>query len=105
MMFFWLFLSVFAFGTGEYLSKKWSLSPSPILAFILVFPYMIGTWIWLPALKAGKSLATTGITWSVMSAMTTVGIGMLLYHEKINWHNFIGLLFSVCGLALLQING
>ena len=79
MMFFWLFLSV--------------------------FPYMVGTWLWLPALKAGKNLATTGITWSVMSAAATVGIGILLFHEKLNAYNYVGLLLSVLGLALLQIKG
>ena len=82
MMFFWLFLSVFAFGIGEYLSKKWSLQPDRLLALLLVLPYMVGTWLWLPALRAGKSLATTGISWSIMSAMTTVGIGVLLYHKE-----------------------
>jgi multidrug transporter EmrE-like cation transporter len=105
MMFLWLLLSVLAFGAGEYLSKKWSLQPSPLLALLLVLPYMAGTWLWLPALKAGKNLATTGITWSVMSAAATVGIGIVLFHEKLNVYNYIGILFSVLGLVLLQIKG
>ena len=103
MMFFWLMLSVCAFGIGEYLSKKWSLDPSIKLAALVAVPYIAGTWLWLPALKAGKSLATTGIAWSLMSALMTVGLGVLCFKEKLSDPNYVGLALALLALILLQI--
>jgi multidrug transporter EmrE-like cation transporter len=66
---------------------------------------MIGTWLWLPALKAGKDLATTGVAWSVMSAFVTVGLGVLFFKERLTAVNYVGLVMAVIALVLLQIKG
>lgn len=85
------------------MSKKWSLEPSITLASVLVFPYMVGTWLWLPALKAGKSLASTGIAWSVMSALMTVGLGVIFFEEKLTEPNYAGLVLAIVALVLIQL--
>ena len=103
MTFVWLLLSVLAFGVGEYLSKAWSIKPSLTLAMILVFPYMVGTWLWLPALQCGGSLAKVGIAWSIMSALVTVGLGLFCFHEVLSWYNYVGIGLAVAALVLLQV--
>jgi multidrug transporter EmrE-like cation transporter len=103
MMYLWLTLSVMIFGVGEYLSKKWALNSSFGLAAIVVLPYMAGTWLWLPALKAGKNLSTVGIAWSIMSAAVTVGLGLICFEEKLSELNYAGLALALVSLILLQI--
>lgn len=103
MMFLWLTLSVLSFGIGEYLSKRWSLAPSWKLAVSLVIPYILGVLLWLPALRAGKSLAITGTTWTIMSTAVTVGIGVIGFHEHLTGLNWWGVWLAVISMILLQL--
>ena len=100
-MLLWLFCSVFMFGTGEYLSKRWSLTPSYSLAAITLIPYLSSSLIWLLALKAGKGLVLVGMMWSLLAALATAGIGLIGFHEHLTSYNYYGLILAILALILL----
>lgn len=104
-MFFWLTLSVLVFGVGEYLSKRWTMEPTFWSAAAIIIPYMAATWLWLPALKAGKNLSTTGVAWSVMSSLVTVCLGIFFFKEKLSITNYVGLVMAILSLILIQSKG
>ena len=103
MIFFWLTLSVLFFGAGEYYSKVWSLNPSMHQTFWVLIPYLLGSFCWLPALLLGQNLTRIGTAWSVLSTIMTLVLGLVVFEEKINAWNGVGIGFALVALILLQV--
>ena len=85
----WLLASALLFACGEFLSKKFALQPSWSLVLMTVSAYVIGVLLWLPAILQKNQLSVTGTIWSVLSMLSTVFIGLLLFHEKLSLTGFI----------------
>lgn len=98
----WLLLSVISFGFGEYISKAFSLKPSMFLAGIIVIPYVVGVWLWLPAILKMQSLSVAGTIWNVMSTIVTICIGVFIFKEQLTYVNAIGILFAILAIILLS---
>lgn len=98
----WLLLSVISFGFAEYISKLFSLKPSLFLAGIIVVPYVIGVWLWLPAILKMQSLSVAGTIWNVMSTIVTVGIGVIIFKEHLTYTNVVGILCAIMSIILLS---
>lgn len=98
----WLLLSVVSFGFGEYISKLFSLKPSLFLAGIIVIPYVIGVWLWLPAVLKMQSLSVAGTIWNVMSTIVTISIGVLIFKEQLTYANVAGILCAILSIILLS---
>jgi multidrug transporter EmrE-like cation transporter len=98
----WLLLSVISFGFGEYISKLFSLKPSVFLAGIIVVPYVIGVWLWLPAVLKMQSLSVAGTIWNVMSTVVTVAIGVIVFKEHLTYTTVLGILFALTSIVLLS---
>ncbi len=73
---YWLVLSALFFAFGEFLSKKFALSPKITLVFLIILVYSLGTLAWLPAILQKNQLSIVGTIWSVMSLLATVLIGV-----------------------------
>lgn len=99
----WLLISTACFACGEYLSKKWGMSPSWKMTLAVLLPYMLGTLAWLPSLLHKNSLSVMGIAWSLMSVMATLGIAFFIFNEKLSALNAAGLVLALAALVLLQI--
>jgi len=101
MMFLWLFCSVFLFGTGEYMSKRWSLTPSYSLGALTLIPYLVSSLVWLLALREGKSLVIVGMLWSLLASLATAVLGLIVFHEQLTSYNYYGLILAMLALILL----
>ncbi|MDD4319172.1 MAG: hypothetical protein PHW10_02510 [Candidatus Peribacteraceae bacterium] len=98
----WLTISGLFFAAGEYLSKRYVLTPGwPLLAF-LVCMYVLGTLAWLPALAQMKSLSVAGTLWSVISLGMTVLIGVLVFHERLTALQTTGIVLAAASIVALS---
>jgi drug/metabolite transporter (DMT)-like permease len=93
----WLFLSALFFGVGEYLSKKWSLNPSVLMAGSLILMYVFGTLAWLPAILKGQSLSIVG------TLCMTLFIGLALFKEPITTTQIVGICFAFIAIIFLSL--
>ena len=100
---YWLVLSALFFAFGEFLSKKFALSPKITLVFLIILVYSLGTLAWLPAILQKNQLSIVGTIWSVMSLLATVLIGVLIFGEKLNMTGIFGILTAIISIILLSI--
>jgi drug/metabolite transporter (DMT)-like permease len=98
----WLILSAIFFGIGEYLSKKFALQPSLKYVIFVLAAYILGTLAWLPAILKDKQLSTTGTGWLLLSMMATLGIGLLVFHERLNILQIVGIVLAIFSMFLLN---
>jgi multidrug transporter EmrE-like cation transporter len=100
---YWLLFSALFFAVGEFLSKKFALQPKIItVIFILIF-YSIGTLAWLPAILQKNQLSIVGVMWSVLSLLTTILIGVLIFKENLSLTGIVGIIFAFISIVLLSI--
>lgn len=98
----WLLISALFFAVGEFLSKKFALNPKAVyVVFILVF-YSLGVLTWLPAILQKNQLSIVGTIWSVLSLLTTILIGVLIFKEKLDATSFLGIILAFGAIILLS---
>jgi len=100
---FWLVLSALFFAVGEFLSKKFALSPKVLYVVLILGAYTLGTLAWLPAILQKNSLSIAGTIWSVLSLFATVLIGVLIFGEKLSATGIIGMILAVMSIILLSM--
>lgn len=98
----WLIISAIFFAVGEFLSKKFALSPRLIYVVYILIAYSIGALAWLPAILQKNQLSIVGTLWSVLSLLTTILIGVLIFNEKLNLTSIVGIIFAVIAVVLLS---
>ena len=99
----WLILSALFFAVGEFLSKKFALSPKFSFVILILVAYILGTLAWLPAILQKNQLSIVGVIWSVLSLLATVSIGVLIFHEKLSTVGIAGIFAAVIAIVLLSI--
>jgi len=99
----WLLLSALCFAGGEYLSKRFALAPSALLAALTVGVYALGTLSWLPAIFQKNQLAITGTIWLLLGLVATVSIGLIVFGEHLSPLQWVGLVFAFISIALLSL--
>lgn len=99
----WLVVSAIFFAFGEFFSKKFALAPSLGYVAIVVCIYTLGVLSWLPAIMQKNQLSIVGAIWSVLSLTTTILIGVLIFHEKLNLIGITGLVFALIAIFLLSM--
>jgi multidrug transporter EmrE-like cation transporter len=98
----WLILSALFFAVGEFLSKKFALNPNLTLVIIIIIIYSVGVLFWLPAILQKNQLSIVGTMWSVLSLLTTILIGVLIFGEKLSLTGIIGIIFAIISIILLS---
>jgi drug/metabolite transporter (DMT)-like permease len=101
-VFFWLTLSAAFFAVGEYLSKKFAIHPDSKGLLLVCVAYLLGTLAWLPAIVRTNQLASTGTAWLLLSMIATLGIGLGVFHEKLNSFQVVGVALAAGALILLN---
>ena len=99
----WLVASAIFFAVGEFLSKKFALSPKFLYVILILIIYSLGVLAWLPAILQKNQLSIVGTMWSVLSLLTTILIGILIFGEKLSMVGFIGMIFAITAIVLLSI--
>ena len=99
----WLILSAVFFAIGEFLSKKFALNPNITLVIIILIVYSAGVLFWLPAILERNQLSIVGTMWSVLSLLTTILIGVLVFDEKLSLTGIIGIVFAFMAIIFLSL--
>ncbi len=99
----WLIISGIFFAIGEFLSKKFSITPSWPYVALIIFIYALGTLSWLPAILQKNQLSITGTIWSVIGLLMTIFIGVIIFGEKLNALSIAGIIFAIISIILLSI--
>jgi multidrug transporter EmrE-like cation transporter len=99
----WLLVSALFFGIGEYLSKVWAQKPSLVLSFWAVLVYVLGAVTWLPVLFHKNELSTMGTLWLLLGLLATVSIGILVFHESLNYYQIAGVVLAVIAVILINL--
>ncbi len=100
----WLALSGVFFAIGEFLSKKFALNPKGVLIICILAIYSLGVLAWLPAILQRNQLSIVGTIWSVLSLLTTVLIGVLIFGERLSAIGIIGIIMAVMAVVLLSLD-
>lgn len=98
----WLLLSACFCAAGEYMSKRWVMSPSPIVLAYMLLSYLLGVLAWLPALYQRNQLSVVGTIWSVLSMLATIALGTLVFNEKITSRIILGFILAFASVVVLS---
>ncbi len=99
---FWLIASAIFFAVGEFLSKKFALSPRIFYVVFILIVYCIAELLWLPAIMQKNQLSVVGTMWSVMGLLATILIGVLVFKEKLSMVGVLGIAFAFISIILLS---
>jgi multidrug transporter EmrE-like cation transporter len=100
----WLVLSALFFAAGEFFSKKFALNPKAVFFILIYVTYGLGVLAWLPAILQKNQLSMVGAIWSVLSLLTTVLIGVLIFGEKLSAVGIIGIITAFIAVFMLSLN-
>ncbi len=98
----WLIISAVFFAAGEFLSKKFALSPKFSTVIYILLACSAGVLAWLPAILQKNQLSIVGTLWAVLSLLTTILIGLIIFNEKLNLTSIIGIIFAILAVILLS---
>ncbi len=99
----WLLLSVLVTMYGDYLSKKFALSPSWRYVVIISIVYAIGTLFWLPAILQKNELSIVGAMWAVMLYVGIVSIGLIIFKETVSSFGILGIILGLISIIFLSL--
>ena len=97
----WLGISCCFFTAGEILSKLLANSFSRWLVVAVCLSSVLWSLTWLPAIMQKNQLAVVGTTWSVLSLVTTVLIGTVIFNECLCRDKVIGIALAAIAVYLL----
>ena len=89
---------------ADYFSGRWATSEQLGWAFAASAIYMGSTLCWLVAMKHGVGLARGTIIISILSALLTVLMGVLIFHERLTPTQLIGSLLGAAGFILIMLD-
>ena len=87
--------------TALYSVKKYSLHGSGYLLAICILCYALIPLFLFLILKQKQNIATVNIIWNVLSSVYGVLIGVVLFKERINLIQSLGIVLGVVGLVLI----
>lgn len=70
---------------------------------ISILGFVAANLAWLVSLRTGAELSKGAVLFSVLSGIGAVLIGVLIYHEKANPYQLIGLALGVVAIAFLSM--
>ena len=85
------------------MSKEFALRPGWDLFIFIIIVDVISVTTWLPAIFQKNQLSITGVIWSLVSLMLTVGVGILFFKEQLTLTQALGILLGVVAVVLLSI--
>lgn len=86
------------------MSKKFALNPKFTYVICILAVYAFGVLAWLPAILQKNQLSIVGTMWSVLSLLTTILIGIIIFNEKLSATGIAGIIFAFIAVILLSKN-
>lgn len=101
-LFFLLLLVAFEL-VADILAKQFALSGKFLFAVLSILGFVAANIAWLISLRTGAELSKGAVLFSVLSGIGAVVIGVLMYGEKTNYYQYIGLVLGIAAIAFLSI--
>jgi multidrug transporter EmrE-like cation transporter len=90
------------YGLGEYSAKAYANSLKLSWAAISILSYAATGAAFLPAIKVFNSLAVLSAVWAVASALVTLLIAIVLFHETLGARQIAGVAMGIAAIVLLS---
>jgi multidrug transporter EmrE-like cation transporter len=97
---FLLLMAIFNIA-GDVLSKQWSVHPRFSLLAASVVAYLLTNAAWLLSLKYGVGLARGISILAIVTAITAILIGVLVYKEETSPTQAAGIILGIFALILI----
>lgn len=88
---------------ADILAKQFALSGKYTFAVLSIVGFIAANTAWLISLRTGAELGKGAVLFSVLSAIGAVVVATVLYHEKVNIYQGIGLLLGIAAIVFLSI--
>lgn len=95
---------VFFEGVAQFHIKKSRLTKNSIYILISIFAYSI-VCLLLKKCYEFNGIGITNLAWSVISIITMISIGVIMFNEKITLYDIIGVILCLSGMYLIFIYG
>jgi len=99
----WIIASALLTAIGEVLSKEFGNTHRAAFLIAAFVVYSLGTIVWFPSIFEKDQLSIVGVMWSVLSLATTVLIGVLIFHEKLDTMSTIGVILAFAAIIFLAL--
>lgn len=89
---------------ADVFAKSWSLQGSMWKAALALLCYLIANTFWLFALKYGSGLAKGAVIFSLVTGLSAMAIGLVIYKEPVTRLQFIGMILGLVSIMLIFWN-
>jgi multidrug transporter EmrE-like cation transporter len=89
-------------GGGDYLAKKWSLSPGWSNCVGALTCYGVSSFFYLLTVSR-KGLVVSCVIWSISSIIAFLFVGLVIFHETLSGMQLIGVILGTISLVLLSM--
>ena len=70
---------------------------------LVVLAYSLGAIFWLPAIQKMQVLSIIGTIWCILSLITTLFIGLVVFHEQLTACQWIAVVLSFLVIILFGL--
>lgn len=100
----WFILVLVAFELiADIFAKQFAISGKVIFGVLAILGFVLANLAWLFSLRNGAELGKGSILFSALSGIGAVLLGLVLYHEKVNRYQLIGLVLGIAAIIFLSI--
>lgn len=101
---FWVAISIFFEGFGDYFAKKWSITSYSMNNFVLaVVTYNLMIVTWLFAVKNSKEISIIGTVWLLLGHGCLILVGAVIFKETLTTAQWIGICLAAVALILMTL--
>ncbi len=100
----WFILLLVAFElVADILAKQFGITGKILFGVLSILGYVLANLAWLLSLRSGAELSKGSIIFSALSGVGAVLLGLLVYHEKVNTYQVIGVILGIAAIIFLSI--
>lgn len=74
-----------------------------ILGYIFVCYFLYRTYDSTKGNSQGTGMGVINTIWSALSILTVLAVGVLLWKDKVHWHQLVGIAFIICGFVFIMV--
>ncbi len=87
---------------ADIFAKEYSLKQTALFWVLALGSYMVANIFWLVAINNGSELARGAVIFSVGSAIAAVMVGLVMYGEKVNKIQVVGMVVGLVAIGLIS---
>src|SRR5579859_3902361 len=100
----WFILVLVAFELiADIFAKQFGMTGKVVFGVLAILGFVLANLAWLFSLRNGAELGKGSILFSALSGIGAVALGLLVYHEKVNRYQLIGLVLGIAAIIFLSI--